>query len=74
MAILTCPACGHWGPADRSEIAFDYLARDDMIELRRCCSCRAYLLVRFTLFPTTAEAEVLPPEVTSEIERVYEVR
>jgi hypothetical protein len=69
MAILTCPACGHWGPADRSETAFDYIARDGLIELRRCRGCEAPLLVRFTLFPTRATGEVIPAEVWEEMAR-----
>jgi hypothetical protein len=70
VAILTCPACGQSGPADRSETAFDYIARDGLIELRRCRGCRAPLLVRFALFPTRAMAEVIPAEVWEEMERV----
>jgi hypothetical protein len=70
MAILTCAACGHSGPADRRETAFEYIARDGLIELRRCRSCRAPLLVRFTLFPTRATAEVIPAEVWEEMVRV----
>jgi|1186.fasta_scaffold54786_2 hypothetical protein len=71
MAILTCPACGHWGAAGRSEEAFEYLRRDGLLEVRRCNGCGAYLLVRFTLFPTEAEAEVLPAEVVSETLREH---
>lgn len=67
MAILTCPDCGHWGPAGRTDEAFDYLARDGLLELRRCRACGAGLLVRFTLFPTEAQAEVIPTEVWEEI-------
>jgi hypothetical protein len=43
--------------------------RDGLIELRRCRRCRSYLLVRFTLFPTRAEAEVIPAGVAVEMER-----
>jgi hypothetical protein len=67
VPILTCPACGRWGPADRSETDFDYVARDGLLELRRCRGCGAGLLVRFTLFPTDADAEVIPPEVWAEM-------
>jgi hypothetical protein len=74
MSILTCPACGHWGPADRSETAFEYLARDGLLELRRCRGCGARLLVRFTLFPTEAWAEVLPPEVWEATEESLDAR
>jgi hypothetical protein len=67
VATLTCPACGHSGPADRRETAFDYIARDGLIELRRCRACRVPLLVRFTLFPTRATGEVIPGEVWEEM-------
>lgn len=69
MAFLTCPSCDYWGPADRRETAFEYLMRDGLIELRRCRRCRSFLLVRFLLFPTSAEAEVIPAEVAVGIKR-----
>ena len=62
MASLTCPACGNHGDGGRAESAFEYLARDELIELRRCRRCGAGLLVRFTLFPTQAHPEVIPPD------------
>ena len=67
MAILTCPQCGHSGDGGRAESAFDYIRRDGLIELRRCRRCGAGLLVRFTLLPTEAHPEVLPPEVWQEV-------
>jgi uncharacterized Zn finger protein len=63
MCMLSCPACGETGPADRSETAFEYIDRDELLALRRCRRCGNVLLVRFTLFPTEAEAEVVPAEV-----------
>jgi hypothetical protein len=71
VSVLTCPSCRRWGPADSSESAFEYLAREGLIELRRCRRCRAYLLVRFRLFPTRADAEVIPLEVCIEMERAW---
>ncbi len=69
-AMLTCPVCGQFGPADRRETAFDYIAREELLELRRCRGCDTPLLVRFTLFPTEAEGEPIPLEVWEEIERL----
>lgn len=63
MSVLRCPACGATGPADRSESTFEYLDRDELLALRRCRTCGTALLVRFTLFPTEAHAEVIPHEV-----------
>jgi hypothetical protein len=67
MVTITCPACGQRGPGDRTEEAFEYIARRDLLELRRCRGCHAVLLVRFTLMPVEAEAEVIPPEVQREM-------
>ncbi len=63
MCMLSCPACSTTGPGDRSESAFDYIDRDELLALRRCRKCGTVLLVRFTLFPTEAHAEAIPPDV-----------
>lgn len=63
MSMLSCPACGQTGPGDRSEAAFEYIDRDELLALRRCRRCGTVLLVRFTLFPTEAHAEVIPEDV-----------
>jgi hypothetical protein len=68
VPFLTCPQCGHAGDGGRSESDFDYVRRDDLVEVRRCRSCGAGLLVRFTLLPTEAHAEVIPPDVWREME------
>jgi hypothetical protein len=65
--MLTCPQCGHSGDGGRSEAAFDYIRRDGLVELRRCRSCGAGLLVRFTLLPTEAHPEVIPADVWREM-------
>jgi hypothetical protein len=63
VATLTCPECGHAGDGGRSEAAFEYVRRDGLVEVRRCRNCGAGLLVRFTLLPTLAHPEVIPPDV-----------
>lgn len=68
MATLICPQCGHAGDGGRTESDFDYVRRDGLVEVRRCRSCGAGLLVRFTLLPTLAHPEVIPPDVWREME------
>lgn len=70
MCMLSCPACGQTGAGDRSETAFDYIDRDELLALRRCRRCATVLLVRFTLLPTEAHAEVIPAEVWEAMQEV----
>ena len=68
MCTLECPECGQFGPGDRDESAFDYIDRDELLALRRFRRCGTVLLVRFTLFPTEAHAEVIPADVWQAME------
>jgi hypothetical protein len=67
VPTLICPHCGHAGDGGRSETDFDYVRRDGLVEVRRCRSCGAGLLVRFTLHPTEAHPEVIPADVWREM-------
>jgi hypothetical protein len=73
MCTLECPRCGQAGPGDRDESAFDFLDRDELLALRRCRRCGTVLLVRFTLFPTEAHAEVIPADVWEAMEEARSI-
>ena len=68
MPTITCPGCSAYGDGGRNESAFQYISRDGLLELRRCRACGAGLLVRFTVLPTHAYAELVDPEVWEQVE------